>query len=103
MFGVTDVEHAAGQLIPGVPPLPQLQYEGFEPSLFKPDDSRAELEDLKPVCPLLIEILNATHSHHRSLSRALVVHQYLILEESNILYLHLFCHLSSARICSPWD
>ena len=51
---VLDVEHAAGQPVPGVPPLPRLQYEGFEPSPFKPDDSRAELEDLKPVCALLI-------------------------------------------------
>lgn len=63
MLTVTiDVEHAAGQPAPGVPPLPQLQYEGFEPSPFKPDDSRAELEDLKPVCVLLIAILDATHS-----------------------------------------
>jgi hypothetical protein len=96
---VPDVEHAAGQ----PPSLPQLQYEGFEPSPFKADDSHVELEDLKPVCPLLIEILNSTHLYHRLLSQALVVHQSLTLAESNILYLHLFYHLSSARICLPWD
>lgn len=55
MFCVTDVEHAAGQPIPGVAPLPQLRYEGFEPSPFESDDSRAEPEDLKPVCLLLIK------------------------------------------------
>jgi len=100
-FGFLDVEHAAGQPIPGAQPLPQLRYEGFEPSPYEPNDSRAELEDLNPVCLASIEIMNATHLYYRFLSRALVP-QYLTWEGSNMLSLHLFCHLLCARTPSPW-
>jgi hypothetical protein len=42
------VEHttALTGLSHGALPLPQLQYEGFEPSPYEAEDTRAELEDI---------------------------------------------------------
>ncbi|KAF8898884.1 Pep3/Vps18/deep orange family-domain-containing protein [Infundibulicybe gibba] len=39
------VEHAAGTVTSNI--LPQLQYEGFEPSPYELDDARAEFEDIR--------------------------------------------------------
>jgi len=44
------VEHSAPStsgLAHSALPLPQLEYEGFEPSPYEPDDPRAELEDIQ--------------------------------------------------------
>lgn len=42
-----DVQHATSpELASNALPLPQLQYEGFEPSPYEADDTRAELQDV---------------------------------------------------------
>lgn len=45
----TDVEHPtgnSGRQAAGLAPLPQLHFEGFEPSPYRPDDIRAEVDDI---------------------------------------------------------
>jgi hypothetical protein len=44
----TDVEHTgnSGRQAAGLAPLPQLHFEGFEPSPYHPDDIRAEVDDI---------------------------------------------------------
>lgn len=59
----TDVEHATtgGAAAPGALPLPQIEYQGFEPSPYEPNDPRTDIDELAQVIKPLVFVYVAHH------------------------------------------